>query len=964
LDKIIFWCQPCGTLAYQDRVNAMLPFVDSPNPYTEEDLPVPLQYHINLLVLLSGSKLGQKLEAVYSLEALIDAILDLDTLFIVRRNLGLLLIEFVEMSVEGLESSEPLWLFFSYCSEHFQSINNNLPNFLAKSSSNKRYEDIEWFRICLQVVIKFFSDFDLNTFSDMSIDANVNDAYETTRRTEHDIHELVCEMLNNLKKIRKSHAKLLGKKVMNDIKLAIDTLASTSNTPDAMDDLLMENNMEDNQNRRFSLFAARKSRDMRKQQSSADRIHEEHYRKQYQVFLNDISKSNSFSYVNFGIHLFSQLPLVSDLVAAETLITSNNSDIRLESFIEKVCMDMKNRIVYTSRSKMLDATAVDIAKWFIEIWTSIIENEIGLSVDDIANPECILFVNKPTKFQSIFNDRGVTDLCLDIIAIGMETSFCVQVIRLLIAIMAISGGNVEVQTRIHKFLWEKNSTYFFEQIKDLIDSQITWCQRDASNESNVIPDTVIVLKLIHSMCEGSFAGNKELFREQNKNTRFVNILDSLTAYVSTFARNENHACTKIGIRVMHAILGLVQGPCVANQEYFVLQTNLLTALNRIMRSSQSILNRSTEWSHDQEVLKEYVIDVLRALIEGQHLNSIVVERVQLAMELNVLNVLILPPEVVDETDHAIGFHELSSLQAKYLVFVQSLGSQSVKDIPVYAQQRIQEDIAIIEIIWNNKIIRHVYYLPEFAKDITENTKRKLLDEVEITTQEVKLKDFVKKAKELYQVATHQKLLKSIGLNNIWRLPISLSWLMFFNCIAINVLLISFYKDENFDIYNNVYLPRKVDKFIYSLILLQLLFALCAMLLYILVTLPVSYKCNIDNGLTKMQSLLHSIFNFATYRHIIYFTITVLAIEYSYLLMSILLLDFIILDSTSKDVLYAVIYPFRQLTTSLVIIFIMINVFSGVLFTFFRDELMNNENEYFNVYSMWEMIKIVTSYGLR
>lgn len=972
---IICWCSPFQTEDYAERKRCMVSLQESSQSTNEDQLPVELLYHINLLTLLSGCKLGQKLEAVCSLEAIVDGILDLDTIYLVKRSLGILLIEIVELHVEGLEISEALWLFFANSLEFIIYFQYEFKNLLTHTKVTQRHQDMEWMNICLRIMKSFFEDFDFSTFYESSSNSLVSevDTFETTRRTEHDVQEMIVEILGTLQKIRQSHYEHFGNSIKNDLQSVIEILCNLCPHIHE-DDFKAPSVIEISEDRKSSVLRHRRFSAATRGGSSTggstvDQIHEDQYQTKFQVFLKEVGKTSVFSFMNFGVHIFLDLPLLHDVP-----LEGNDFDLRLEAFIIKYCNDIINRISYTTSSKSLDKSAVEITKWFMDLWTSIIETEISCDIEHLMDPNCELLILEPTKFQNIMNGCGVTELCLEVIALGMEDALCLKAIKLLIAILAKSGGNINVQTKIWTYLLEKNSSYFFEQIKELMDQQILWCQRESDNiHMNNFPESIMVLKLFHSMCEGNFIGNKDILREQVGNVRFINVLDLLSAYISACARSENYNTTVVSIRVLHAMLGLVQGPCVKNQEYFVLHTNLLTALNRIIRTSQSsIINYSYLWEVKLEILKEFVMDLVLALIEGHNCSNSVVERVQLALELNVLNVLILPPEL-DEFNNLVEITTLTKLQAKYLVFIQSLRHYptiSISDkafdnlVPNNAIHCIRNDISIIEIIWNNKIHKHVFHLPEFAKDMTDTIKRKLLDEVDITTQELKLKDFMRKAKNLFGIAIHQRLLKDIGLGNIWRIPVPLSWVMLINCLIINALLMTFYQDATFDKFHNIFLPRTIDTTVFVLVILQIFFSFTSLCLHVLISLPVIYRSHKDDCNDAVLALIKTFFNLSTLRYVSYLVFTILCLMYSYLFVSALLLDFIILDSTSKDVLFAVIYPFRQLVTSLAIILIMVNVFSGILFSYFRHEFSNSDEDNFSATSMWEMFKIVISYGLR
>jgi hypothetical protein len=72
-----------------------------------------------------------------------------------------------------------------------------------------------------------------------------------------------------------------------------------------------------------------------------------------------------------------------------------------------------------------------------------------------------------------------------------------------------------------------------------------------------------------------------------------------------------------------------------------------------------------------------------------------------------------------------------------------------------------------------------------------------------------------------------------------------------------------------------------------------------------------------------------------------------------------LLEFIAVDSATKEIMLAVVNPMRQLLTTMAIILIVIHVFASVIFVFFRNEFLH-----LTCNSMWKSFKLMVSYGFR
>ena len=918
---LIEWCDPPGTPGYEERKAAMAPFAGKNKIFSREDLPMQLQYHI------------------------IAAILDVDTIFNVRRCLGVLLEELVENRIDGIESSECIWEFLKYCEKMFDDMLTDLPTLLSRDQFLLRFQNAEWIKTILMIIVHFFDNFDFLVFRETAFDSD--SAFKVTESSEEDIQLVIFNLHHSIKSIRESHGRLLGSKLTSTFEEALMSLSH----------LIVQVNTEKvsaPQGRRSSLVGARRG-DMGQGRNRADELHEAFYRKQYLTFLSSLRDDHSV-HNNQAMKIFEKLPSVKDSV---------ESDVRLEYFLIKISSHIRSRFNSSGAVKSLDSGVVTVAKWVLDTWTHLIQKEIGqISLNDLADPQKVVVLPQYTRFQEILNSCGATVLCLDLIAVNVDHALVNGALKLLVVLLSGSGGNVTVQQTIYEFLFETDSVTFFEEIKDLLEQQMMWCQRksemkSSSENADEMPESILCLKVLSAMCDNCCMNNKNVVREQSGNSRVVNLLDSLASYVDLLSRLEDHSCIKICARVLHTILCVVQGPCKGNQEHFVLHTNLLSALNRIMRLSQSSIQlRSHEWASDVEMLKVLAFDLLHACIEGQHAGSVVLERIQVAMELNVLNVLIIPSEV-DEFGDVIELSELSDLQATYLVFLQNLSNcNDSVEIPLNAQCKIQSDVARIEVVWNKEVAVHYFNIPPIALDITGHSKEHLVEHVDLSSQEAKLKDFLKRAKDLYSEAVHFQHLKSWGFIEIWNFKHKLFWIMLSNVLVMNVLMLTYYKTDEDD---DIRLPDNVGLAIFVMNAFHVVFAVGTLSTYIIVRVPVLYRSFLDKGNGLLVACLKTLTHRMTMWHTVYLCVSVLSILKSYLFLSILLLDFIVVDSTSRDVMNAVIYPARQLATALIIIMIMVNIFSGAVFFFFRHDF-----DLDNVYgeTLFDTFKLLITFGVR
>jgi hypothetical protein len=83
-------------------------------------------------------------------------------------------------------------------------------------------------------------------------------------------------------------------------------------------------------------------------------------------------------------------------------------------------------------------------------------------------------------------------------------------------------------------------------------------------------------------------------------------------------------------------------------------------------------------------------------------------------------------------------------------------------------------------------------------------------------------------------------------------------------------------------------------------------------LFSIVRIPVSYGTHIESGFTELQSIFKTLNDTILWWYCVYFGVTIISLYESELFLSILLLYFVVLVSTTRDVLKAVQYPAKQL----------------------------------------------------
>ena len=941
------WCAPPGSRYYIERKEAMAPFREVfPSP-EDHDLSPELRYHINYVYLLGSCKLGPKLQAIYQVDDIIGAIVDEDTIYNVRVALAVLLKQMLEQYADNLDISESMWRFMEFTLQCIYRFKKDISTTKMKDG-RYRYEAACWLQFSMEIAAYFFDYFGMTSFTEgITYDTEVY--FTQTKRTVSEVQIIINELCSALQEL--SISACLGPKLKSYISAASSSLLRHVDEATALEIELKNPDGNKNESMVTGSFKFRRTRIMRRGSVSSE-IQQAFYRQKFVEYVGAVTKAYSESdHYASAIELFERVPLVTDHI---------NSDVRFEPLILKLMLHVKSQLKTSIISRTMDRMCSETTLWLLNTLRLLLEKNLGYCVKDICDPT---FHSAPLSQRSLylqetFNSNGVSELCMDLIAVGIEQSISLGAAQLLVCILARPGGNTSCQNTIYSFLSLTDSSLFFEEVKEMIEQQVLWCQREAeskadtdSDEDVILPDQVIILKLIQLMCEGNFQPNKNILREQDGNTRFVNILGTITEYIKLLSRQESSGCTKAAVRVTNTIVFLIQGPCVGNQEYFVLHSDLLAALNRLLRSTRSGMDTES-WDSDLDVLRGNIIDTLRACIEAQSHGSAVMERVESVTEVNVLNVLIFPHDDYNEIKN-----DLTPLQSKYLAFLPTLSQH--QDLPSHIKNKLSEVIASIEVVWNGSI-HHIFFdVPMITTGISESRKDHLMTRVEGANQDEKLKDFMKLAHWMYVEVVHTEWLQKIGMHGILMWENRVAWMLFWNALAMNCLLVGYFtvdpqKDEI------EALPENINLAVYSMSIVQVLMCSLTLAFLIAIKVPVRYKIARVQSKAKVEAFFIAMTEPLLLWYLLHLLVVLISFYYfHHLILSLLLLDFIVLDSTNKTILYAVYIPARLLITNIIVTLILLQIGACVVFLWYRDQYIH-----FDVQTMWDSFRIAVAYGLR
>ncbi len=1067
----LLWCTATpGSIEYKERIIAMESVRDvyHDTTITEEHLTPQLLYHINILTLLANCNLGPKLHAIYPVQDILSGIMDPITIFPVKKALGNLLIEVLKSSRDHVEKIDLFWLLL----EQFSLELEQLPTEMFNLSRNQilRIQKGEWVKIAVIIIATFFEHFDLLHFIDSQhkqhqpngggngspISGKFSSSYsfkdhdnDNDGLPQQNVIMTIERLHRALKQLLDRYATKLGGPLSEEVKIAVNELHRHID----IDGGHGQGNGEHVPTALHEHDTKIQTVRMRNQRNSvvyAD-VQQAYYRTQFKQFLIEI-KPISTTTRDEIITIFKKLPSIHDNELPSTRSTTSTSildsigDVRLEPLIKKLSNHFRGSIKRNSLNRSIEEEKVETCMWYLKAMRYLFEDALHVTFEDMNNVDVGTFMDtvEADRLRNIYNDQGVTYLCLDLMAIGVEHDLAIEAMKLLVVMLFKCGGCIEIQTTIHNYLIETDSRLLFEFIKDMIESVKSYCNKELEVLTNtttttisihykhnniinkqkeiVLPEDILVFTFLQSICEGSFMKNREQIREQIGNSKIINIIEILASLIGIMSRIESYLTHSLTVTVLKTVLRLVQGPCIGNQDQFILHTELLISLNRMIRSARPIsglqvlstystTNTTINNNKQLECFKECIVDLLRGIIEGQSKSSLSFDRVNTTIDFSVLQLLMIPIEK-EILDSLLGSNSLTNLQAKYLALSESMKKSFIGDHTTSTQkvtssnnteETLKEDIASVEIQWNSQV--HVVYfpIPQIVKDLSNESKERIINKDEdFPSKELKLIDFINNIKILYRESLHQQYLKTnYKLSNLWTFKYYLIRLMFANAIVMNVLIVAYYgtsyhadhyyggsnhhshtvetddhaavatddhhrilagtstSSATYGLHDHLYVPHKIETVLTWLNIVHLGFAIITFAIFCLVRIPVTFATEYEKHKTYISAIVNTVLDPLPVWYFVYCVFTFLGLEVHHFFVSALLLDWIAIDSTSQDLLKAIKHPAKQLIATLVIILITQNIFAGIMFIYFRHEVKTVQ-----IRDMWDALKLCISYGFR
>jgi len=420
------------------------------------------------------------------------------------------------------------------------------------------------------------------------------------------------------------------------------------------------------------------------------------------------------------------------------------------------------------------------------------------------------------------------------------------------------------------------------------------------------------------------------------------LLDDFVSYLNCLSRLPCRTSSTAAIRLSATILEVIQGPCSGNQTHFALETELVEALNRLNRAKLT-----ADCVIEEEVqLKQTSIDIFQALTEGQGSNSPVFERILSVIHLDIIQVMSKRQTLtdIDDDNQIHATEEQIILQTECFVLLlifcsyrptlyDELGiSRNVKDV-------VGSGTTMIEVIWRGDIHRRFFHIPKICDFLAKKSKDDLVENVDRSNAENKLIDFLARSHNLYREIKHQQLLTELGISGIFSSKVLnyATWLCFVLTVVINLLFIIYYRTRqaNHDDYLGVafstpILSSSMDLLTTTLNAIQACIAFFTLVLWIVIRSPINYRINKSTGADELTVIYLTATDSLTVYYVIYLIISLLGVFQDNYFCSLLLLDIIVKNSTTRDVLNAIVYPWRQLMMACLLQVFLVYIFAFYL----------------------------------
>lgn len=1003
--KVVHYFVPASHPDYAKKLRLMSSYLNVKD-VTINDLPSDLAYHLEFLELLSSCTIGTtgmtsieaKVQGMYNFVDLVEAMLDTQCLLLAKIRYGLFFYNAmldVETPLPALKDAAVVWKIFVAAQDVFTFAKDDLrqieKNGWAAPTSNR--QRIEFMLVNVMIIHSYFTAyFDYSIFKPEV--GQIAVGVERISFKEAQANEIMKSLFNKIVPLYEMLSPLLARE---HHELLYKSLIALNNA--SKDKFVSE--VQNLHNAYFSSAAEYIAAD-------EDKVGKAYGQLIAQLHADeDIQKSMEAQIQEF-INKIEGLPLKR---------STTKADVCFEPFIEKLVSHIRGSVQIVIHGdetiKVLTPNATKTSVWLLRIFRTMIENRWGMTIyerDDDGGEEQDDAVS---DLMVVYNESGMTELCLDLISKGIDITLQSEALKLLVGMLFKEGGALAIQKSINVHLSRPGSDIFFRTVRQILHNMMTWHEWQgvvtlAEGQDPTLPDEIIIVRCLQLFCEGHFKPNQDILREQPQNNTSMNLLDDFVLYLQQLDRFRCRTSTAAGMAVSATILEVIQGPCEHNQDHFALNTELIEILNRKLR--QRAENDCDEC--EELEFKKGAIDILQALLEGQGRKTQIYERMLSVIHVDVILVLCkgrpkkFGEEEEEEPDESV------ELRTEALVLLQmltdfrpaikqelGLGDDLSKDFG--------SSVACIEVFWRGELQRRFFHVPDLCQLLSQSTKDNFVMNVKRSSPEEKLFGLLEGAKEMYREVLHQRKLQEYRLDGIFSRTNQTyaSWFNFYVTVIINILFVVYYVADDINCSNMqlegievgqdleyYYNPVNVDDesrqlavdagvsrsafhfctsvTIRSGLVQQAIFALTWVLIggaaftllsNIVVRAPVSLQTYMENGNNIWRSLLFTLLEGSSLRYLIYLAFPIVGLFYHPAL-SIVMLDFISMSPTTQAVLNAVYDPRKQIAMTITLTLIILYIFAMFDFFFFGEPGTDFAGSTYNYNTLERLFKLLVRYG--
>jgi hypothetical protein len=989
--------QKCGSFLVPvnhpeySRKIALMDGLDVNADFSISELPKELGYHLTLMEVLAGCTAGRlnvssieaKIQSVFSYIDVIQTILDPRMVLIAKvetmRFLLNAIIE-VELVVPGLGYSKCCWRLLTSFIGTLGSMKDDLTRvdqhgWGAQGVSRQK---IEYQQLAIAILAIFFEkNYNVNQFTnDISNSDGQLDRVSMTASQASNIIKSLYEILRGLHKLNSPRLDTQTKDYLRRACLAMN-----GSVPNKIEYKETEDgshlHLDEIMTREETEWAKwTESEGTEKDVSLEKRVH-----RKYAAFLQEIRddeeiKESVDGEVKAFVAALEGLPYVEDEV---------KHDIRYETLIKKLVAHVRENITIIDGETRLPPRCSRTTLWVIKIFRTMIENKMEMSIfdrDEDGGEEQDIAAE---PVVTAFNKNGVTELCLDLIADGVDDELQDEAIKLCVGLLYKEGGSRAVQSLMNNHLKRADAHLFWNQTRNIITKLREWHEWRVGDElpeveeggDPDIPVSLLLVRMLQLMSEGHYFDNQEIVREQPNSPAPVNILEDLVQYLKVLSQIPCRTSVVAALRVANTILEVLQGPCKKNQEYLAMSTDLLEVINRIIRSVVT---------HDIDVdelveLKCTVIDIIEGVLEAQSLKSPLYERVLSVLHVDAIVGIAFPDDVDPEEKEGTGVNDLMEsegweiLQTECVVILQMLIEYHP---PLREELNIPEDVtdgtttASVEILWGGEMNRVFFHIPDVCHLLSKPSKDNMVESVDRTSQELKLLDFLDRAAVLYREVKHQEKIVEWNLAAVFSRENQnyMTWAAFALAMTQNMLFLCYYDRQRAgDVISDDYwvesttgpvMPPNIVVVVNVLNYCQIFCATFINVMMFVVRSPVIFQTHTEDGHSAVQSLIYTIADPTTMYYIIYNIIAVLGLTVEDYFSTLLLLDIIMKNSTAQNVLMAVVVPRWNIIMALIVTVFVCYIFGFYVFIYFPTE---DFDQMFLCEDLWGCTKFLIDYGI-